>query len=81
MRNFPAFLHQRLPRTQADKEKAAEGTETKAKAPAKKAGAKKEKSEQEVVSLGPPGVGPNELVFGVCHIYASFNDTFVVRAL
>jgi hypothetical protein len=29
-------------------------------------------------------VGPNaregELVFGVAHIYASFNDTFVVRA-
>merc|ERR1712010_448095 len=31
---------------------------------------------KEVVSLGPQ-VQPGELVFGVCHIYASFNDTFV----
>jgi len=32
---------------------------------------------EEVVSLGPPGVQPGENVFGVAHIYASFNDTFV----
>lgn len=27
-----------------------------------------------------PRVKPGEHVFGICHIYASFNDTFVVRA-
>merc|ERR1711871_771941 len=32
--------------------------------------------EKPVVSLGPQ-VQPGELVFGVCHIYGSFNDTFV----
>lgn len=34
------------------------------------------KEEQPVVSLGPK-VKEGEQVFGVCHIYASFNDTFV----
>ncbi|KXS11953.1 hypothetical protein M427DRAFT_46743 [Gonapodya prolifera JEL478] len=29
------------------------------------------------VTLGPPGLREGELVFGVAHIYASFNDTFV----
>merc|ERR1712170_338916 len=38
-------------------------------------GAKKEKVE-EVVRLGPQ-VAENEIVFGVCHLYASSNDTFV----
>lgn len=33
----------------------------------------------EVVKLGPT-VKEGEAVFGVAHIYASFNDTFVVRA-
>jgi hypothetical protein len=28
-----------------------------------------------------PSVPENTLVFGVCHLYASFNDTFVVSAL
>ena len=37
---------------------------------------KKERKE-EVVSYGPK-VAEGELVFGVCHIYASFNDTFIV---
>eukprot|EP01118_Nematostelium_gracile_P005898 TRINITY_DN1881_c0_g1_i1.p1 TRINITY_DN1881_c0_g1~~TRINITY_DN1881_c0_g1_i1.p1 ORF type:complete len:154 (-),score=45.49 TRINITY_DN1881_c0_g1_i1:92-553(-) len=37
---------------------------------------KKEKAEEEAVQLGPV-VAPGELVFGVAHIYASFNDTFV----
>jgi small subunit ribosomal protein S14e len=32
----------------------------------------------EVVKLGPT-VKEGEAVFGVAHIYASFNDTFVVR--
>merc|ERR1711968_69430 len=36
----------------------------------------KKEEEKPVVSLGPQ-VQPGELVFGVCHIYASFNDTFV----
>lgn len=31
---------------------------------------------QEVVTLGPQ-VAEGENVFGVAHIYASFNDTFV----
>lgn len=70
---------------QADKaEKAAEPkTEEKkdAKAAAGKKGAKEKGAakEPEVVNLGPPGVAPGELVFGVAHIFASFNDTFVVR--
>ncbi|PAV82530.1 hypothetical protein WR25_15895 isoform B [Diploscapter pachys] len=42
-------------------------------APARKG---KAKEEQPVVSLGPQ-VKEGELVFGVAHIYASFNDTFV----
>eukprot|EP00906_Rhabdomonas_costata_P023308 RCo033559 len=37
---------------------------------------KKERKEQEVQRFGP-NVGPNELVFGVARIFASFNDTFV----
>eukprot|EP01120_Amphizonella_sp_Union-15-10_P017727 TRINITY_DN994_c0_g1_i1.p1 TRINITY_DN994_c0_g1~~TRINITY_DN994_c0_g1_i1.p1 ORF type:complete len:156 (-),score=41.15 TRINITY_DN994_c0_g1_i1:75-542(-) len=40
-------------------------------------GKAKEKKEEEVVFLGPKGLAPGELVFGVAHIYASFNDTFV----
>jgi len=37
--------------------------------------AKAEKTE-EVIQLGPQ-VAEGENVFGVAHIYASFNDTFV----
>jgi len=37
---------------------------------------KRENKEEVQVSLGPQ-VGENENVFGVAHIYASFNDTFV----
>jgi ribosomal protein S11 len=42
---------------------------------------KREKKTQEktVAYYGPPGVRETELVFGVAHIYASFNNTFVVR--
>ncbi|XP_054550235.1 40S ribosomal protein S14 isoform X1 [Talpa occidentalis] len=36
----------------------------------------KEKKEEQVISLGPQ-VAEGENVFGVCHIFASFNDTFV----
>merc|ERR1711968_410335 len=36
----------------------------------------KKEEEKPVVSLGPQ-VQPGELVFGVCHVFASFNDTFV----
>merc|ERR1712215_449491 len=32
--------------------------------------------QEEVISLGPQ-VSEGELVFGVAHIFASFNDTFV----
>ena len=37
---------------------------------------KKETKEEVQVSLGPQ-VRDGELVFGVAHIFASFNDTFV----
>ncbi|PAV18024.1 40S ribosomal s14 [Pyrrhoderma noxium] len=37
---------------------------------------KTQKKEETTVSLGPQ-VADGELVFGVAHIYASFNDTFV----
>eukprot|EP00121_Abeoforma_whisleri_P007471 Awhi_evm1s6824 len=37
---------------------------------------KKEKTVQENVSLGPQ-IRDGEIVFGVAHIFASFNDTFV----
>lgn len=36
----------------------------------------REKKEEEVVNLGPQ-VAEGENVFGVAHIFASFNDTFV----
>uniref|UniRef100_A0A8C5RSH4 Ribosomal protein S14 n=1 Tax=Laticauda laticaudata TaxID=8630 RepID=A0A8C5RSH4_LATLA len=36
----------------------------------------KENKEEQVISLGPQ-VAEGENVFGVCHIFASFNDTFV----
>ncbi|MGH0118267.1 UNVERIFIED_CONTAM: hypothetical protein FKN15_049288 [Acipenser sinensis] len=36
----------------------------------------KEKKEEQVISLGPQ-VAEGENVFGTCHIFASFNDTFV----
>jgi ribosomal protein S11 len=38
---------------------------------------KEEKPVEEVTTLGPK-VAENENVFGVAHIFASFNDTFVV---
>merc|ERR1712048_1207116 len=37
---------------------------------------KKVQKEEEVVRLGPQ-VADGENVFGVCHLYASYNDTFV----
>jgi small subunit ribosomal protein S14e len=37
---------------------------------------KKVVQKEEVVSLGPQ-IREGELVFGVAHIFASFNDTFV----
>merc|ERR1711924_166716 len=39
-------------------------------------GKKAPKEKTEVVSLGPQ-VREGEVVFGVAHIYASFNDTFI----
>merc|ERR1711865_774447 len=36
----------------------------------------KEEVVKEVISLGPQ-IQPGELVFGVCHIFGSFNDTFI----
>jgi len=49
-------------------------------APAKAAKTKKTKdssSTEPTKPLGPPNVKEGQLVFGVCHIFASFNDTFV----
>merc|ERR1712117_715055 len=37
---------------------------------------KKVVKEEEVIKLGPT-VADGENVFGVCHLYASYNDTFV----
>merc|ERR1712038_912653 len=37
---------------------------------------KKVVKEEEVIRLGPH-VAENEIVFGVCHLFASSNDTFV----
>ena len=37
----------------------------------------KVQKEEVVTTLGPPNLAEGELVFGVAHIYASFNDTFV----
>lgn len=34
-------------------------------------------ADAENVALGPSGPGADEIVFGVAHIFASFNDTFV----
>ncbi|ELK26806.1 40S ribosomal protein S14 [Myotis davidii] len=36
----------------------------------------KEKKEEQVISLGPQ-VAEGENVFSVCHVFISFNDTFV----
>eukprot|EP01121_Diplochlamys_sp_Union-15-3_P007648 TRINITY_DN195_c0_g1_i2.p1 TRINITY_DN195_c0_g1~~TRINITY_DN195_c0_g1_i2.p1 ORF type:complete len:167 (-),score=53.36 TRINITY_DN195_c0_g1_i2:162-662(-) len=52
---------------------------------AKSKGAKKAKKEtvadkqqqEKERNLGPKNLAPGELVFGVAHIYASFNDTFI----
>eukprot|EP01129_Flabellula_baltica_P014657 TRINITY_DN7074_c0_g1_i1.p3 TRINITY_DN7074_c0_g1~~TRINITY_DN7074_c0_g1_i1.p3 ORF type:complete len:154 (-),score=39.76 TRINITY_DN7074_c0_g1_i1:55-516(-) len=39
--------------------------------------AKRENRVEEEIILGPRNLREGELVWGVCHIYASFNDTFV----
>ena len=36
----------------------------------------REQKQEEVIQLGPT-VAPDEDVFAVAHIFASFNDTFV----
>uniref|UniRef100_A0A8C2UKQ9 Small ribosomal subunit protein uS11 n=1 Tax=Chinchilla lanigera TaxID=34839 RepID=A0A8C2UKQ9_CHILA len=36
----------------------------------------KEKKEEQLISFGPQ-VAEGENVFGVCHIFASFSDTFI----
>eukprot|EP01009_Symbiontida_sp_KSa7_P003692 NODE_1900_length_531_cov_488.334025_g1546_i0.p1 GENE.NODE_1900_length_531_cov_488.334025_g1546_i0~~NODE_1900_length_531_cov_488.334025_g1546_i0.p1 ORF type:complete len:151 (-),score=25.63 NODE_1900_length_531_cov_488.334025_g1546_i0:49-501(-) len=40
-------------------------------------GAKKKENKKEEVKRFGPNVSATDIVFGVCHIYASFNDTFV----
>merc|ERR1712034_240530 len=37
----------------------------------------KAEDESKVKTYGPPNIGENELVYGVCHILASWNDTFI----
>ena len=63
----------------ADDNVKAEQPQAAEKTQAKKGGKKgKEKAEVEVVRLGPANVDySKDNVFGVAHIYASFNDTFV----
>ena len=39
--------------------------------------AKPEKPVEEMTTIGPK-ISEGEMVFGVAHIFASFNDTFVV---
>ena len=36
----------------------------------------KEKKKEQVISLSPQ-VAEGENVFGVCHVFAAFNDTFM----
>ena len=50
---------------------------TPAEKPKSKGKKVKETKTEETKPLGPTNVKEGELVFGVCHIYASFNDTFV----
>lgn len=38
---------------------------------------KKETKKKEDVYYGPPNVSDKDIIFGVAHIYASFNNTFV----
>jgi len=53
-------------------------TEPQAKKGGKGKGKGKERApREEEKPLGPTNLYPGELVFGVAHIYASFNDTFV----
>ena len=42
---------------------------------------RKERQPEEEIILGPRNLREGELVWGVAHIYASFNDTFVVYPL
>lgn len=49
---------------------------SKAKAKGKK-GAEGEAKEEKVLTYGPKDVADGQNVFGVCHIYASFNNTFL----
>jgi len=76
----PAKAEKAAPEKAEKAEKTEKGGDEKApaekKAPPKKGGKVKEKKEEEVIQLGPK-VAVGELVFGVAHIYASFNDTFV----
>ncbi len=44
-------------------------------------GAEEVKVDKVEVNYGPKGLKSGENVFGIVHIYASFNDTFVVRGV
>jgi len=48
------------------------------KTKAKKGKKDKVEKEEEVVNYGPKDLKAGDKNFGVAHIYASFNDTFVV---
>jgi hypothetical protein len=82
-RTYRFFSHQLSIKsaTMAD-ENVKEQPQAAEKTQAKKGGkkGKGEKAEVEAVRLGPANVDySKDNVFGVAHIYASFNDTFVVR--
>ena len=42
-----------------------------------KGGDEAEEKAKELKNLGPPNVGEKDLVFGVAHIMATWNDTFI----
>ncbi len=62
---------------QADKTEAPVATEKKTAGKGKGKGKEGEEVAVVVKSYGPQNVKENELVFGVCHILSTWNDTFI----
>jgi small subunit ribosomal protein S14e len=64
----------------ADKPETAPAATTevkKGKAKGKKGAEVGEEAAVAIKSYGPPNIGEHELVFGVCHILSTWNDTFI----
>lgn len=80
-RRFPPPLFPQLPRPSWQRRRR-ESSRTLNRGRAESSGRREsrigeeEEEEEQVISLGPQ-VAEGENVFGVCHIFASFNDTFV----